>query len=323
MIFLGVDGGGTKTAFALISQQGELLAFTTTGPSHPDQVGMDGVRQTLGTGVREVFSQAGLTLNQLTFSFWGLPGFGENLNHVPQLEAIVRDLVGEGKYRCGNDVEAGWAGSLACQPGVHLVAGTGAIGYGQDPQGKTARGSGWGELFGDEGSAYWLGRKLLELFCKQSDGRLAKSPLYELVRRSLGLTRDLDLMAKTDVFCQRDEMARLAQVAYQAAQAGDSHALNLFVRAAQEHYLTVQAILAQLDFPPGRPVPVSYSGGVFKAGEFILSPLRDRLAALNAALVEPLLTPIMGACLYALKLGGGTVQDELIRCLQEAETRIQ
>lgn len=319
MLFLGVDGGGTKTAFALITADGKLLGSAVMGPSHPDQVGLDGVRQTLREGVASVCRQAAVEADTIAFSFWGLPGFGENLELVPLLENAVAEILETDRHRCGNDVEAGWAGSLACCPGIHLVAGTGAIGFGVDPQRNTARSSGWNELFGDEGSAYWLGRNLLSLFTKESDGRLDRSPLYEIVRQELRLERDLDLLANMELWSQRQAVAGLARLAYEAAVQGDEYAIALFREAAVEQSLTVKAIIQQLEFPKDELIPVSYSGGVFKAGAFILEPLKELLAPLNAQLVEPKLTPVMGACLYAMVLSGHAVSEELVRKLQEVE----
>lgn len=319
MIYLGVDGGGTKTAFALVSLQGKILAYFTAGTSHPDQIGVTRVQDALRAGVIEVCNQAGISPDRIAFSFWGLPGFGENLAHVPVFEEIVRSILGTNNFLCGNDVEAGWAGSLACQPGIHLVAGTGAIGFGKDPDGNTARSSGWSELFGDEGSAHWLATNLLGLFSKQSDHRLPRTPLYELVKEALGLDRDLDLMSKLDILSQRDEMAKLAVIVHKAALAGDGNAVSLFKEAAREHSLTVKAIIRQLNFAQDRPIQVSYSGGVFKSGEFILEPLSAYLAPMNAVLVKPRLTPIMGACLYAMILDCQARDEEIIHRLQEEE----
>ena len=112
VIFLGVDGGGTKTAFALVTEEGRLLAATTMGPSHPDQVGMNGVEDTLTQGVARICAEAGVAVSQIAFSFWGLPGYGENLEHIPKLHAIVEGILQSRRFKCGNDVEAGWAGSL-------------------------------------------------------------------------------------------------------------------------------------------------------------------------------------------------------------------
>ena len=75
-----------------------------------------------------------------------------------------------GRYRCGNDAVCGWAGALAGEDGINIVAGTGSIGYGEF-EGRAARAGGWGELFSDEGSAHWIAREALSLFSRMSDGR--------------------------------------------------------------------------------------------------------------------------------------------------------
>ena len=65
-----------------------------------------------------------------------------------------------------------------------LIAGTGSIAYGEF-DGRTARAGGWGELFSDEGSAYWIAREGLKLFSRMSDGRSARGALYDILRQSL------------------------------------------------------------------------------------------------------------------------------------------
>ena len=45
-------------------------------------------------------------------------------------------------------------------------------------QGVGHRVGGWGELFGDEGSAYWIAAAGLNAFCRMSDGRLPRGPLH-------------------------------------------------------------------------------------------------------------------------------------------------
>ncbi len=318
MFYLGVDGGGTKTAFALCSRSGQVLASYVAGTSHPDQIGLDQVRETLTEGLDRVCAAAGITRGQIAYSMWGLPGYGENLEHARHQEAMVGELVGGRDYQCVNDVEVGWAGSLACKPGLHMVAGTGSIGFGRDPQGCTARCGGWGEFIGDEGSAHWLGRKLLQLFSKQADNRLEKTALYTIVRKHFSLTRDLDLVPLITADNERDAIARLAKLIYEAALAGDEHAIGLYQNTALELSQTYRGLAKQLNFPPTEPLPASYSGGVFKAGDFVLKPLQSELKQFNITLQKPELTPILGACLYALEKGGVPWDKQTVAALQQA-----
>ena len=57
--YLGVDGGGTKTRFALIDADGRLLAEAELGTTYHPHVGLDGVRAILGEGVTAVLDAAG------------------------------------------------------------------------------------------------------------------------------------------------------------------------------------------------------------------------------------------------------------------------
>ena len=126
------------------------------------------------------------------------------------------------KYRCGNDMVCSWAGSLACADGISVIAGTGSMAYGEYA-GRQARAGGWGELIGDEGSAYWIAREGMNLFSRMSDGRAPQGPLYALVRSRLGLDIDLDLCARIYGVAAntRGAFAQFAPLVHAAAVAGD------------------------------------------------------------------------------------------------------
>lgn len=50
---------------------------------------------------------------------------------------------------------------------INIASGTGSIALGKDSKGKTIRCGGWGDYIGDEGYAYWIGKKLLRCFQKK------------------------------------------------------------------------------------------------------------------------------------------------------------
>jgi N-acetylglucosamine kinase-like BadF-type ATPase len=201
----------------------------------------------------------------------------------------------------------GWAGALAGLDGINLVAGTGSIAYGQWAE-RSERAGGWGELFSDEGSAYWLARGALNLFSRMSDGRIPKGMLYQLVRQRFGLQGDLDLCAAIygPPALTRSELASLAPLVAKAAANGDLAARQLFEKAAVELAALVHAVRRALAPPTEAVVPVSYSGGMFQFGAILLEPLRAALAAAEQRydFAAPRLTPVAGAALHAARLGG-------------------
>lgn len=305
-VYLGVDGGGTKTRFALIDGDGRLLGEAQLGTTYHPHVGLDGVRAILAEGVAKVLAAADRTLDDIGYAFFGLPAYGEDSHAAALLQTYPAAILGHDRYACDNDMVCGWAGSLACADGINIVAGTGSIGYGQR-RGTGARAGGWGEAFSDEGSAYWIAMRGLNAFSRMSDGRLPRGPLHAILNAHFQLDTDLDICAHVygGRSYARGELAQLSRQVEEAAQAGDAVAIDIFRDAGQELAQVCDALRLALQFEPEEPVPVSYSGGAFSAGELLLTPLRDALFAASPCfeMRAPLHVPHYGAALYAAKLG--------------------
>jgi N-acetylglucosamine kinase-like BadF-type ATPase len=304
-MFLGVDGGGTKTAYALIDSTGRIRA-RHVGPSVSHLAeGFSRATELLIGGIATTLEKAASAPAKLTFSFIGLPSYGEDSATTATMDAMPASLLDASRYRCGNDMMCSWAGSLACQDGISVIAGTGSVAYGQYA-GREARAGGWGELIGDEGSAYWIAREGLNLFSRMSDGRAARGPLYELVRARFGITIDLDLCSRiyADSGSVRRVFAQFAVLVHEAAQAGDAQAMAIFDRATKELVECVAAVRRSLAVPDGEVIPVSHSGGVFNGATFSRDAFRSALesAQLGLQYHAPLYTPDLGAALYAAQL---------------------
>ena len=188
-LFLGVDGGGTKTRFVLVDRDGNLLASHAGAGllSSRDRHGRP-ARRAAPTGSPRCSARRGSTAAPSRTPFSVFPPMAKTAWRRPLLDAMPEPLLGHRRYRCGNDMVCAWAGSLGGEDGINVVAGTGSIGYGER-RGKSARAGGWGEVFGDEGSAYWIAVQGLNVFTRMSDGRLPKGPLHAAFRASFGLER--------------------------------------------------------------------------------------------------------------------------------------
>ena len=151
-----------------------------------------------------------------------------------------------------NDGEVGWAGSLACGEGIHIVSGTGSIAFGRGCDKEFARCGGWVEFFGDEGSCYWIGRQGMSLFSKEADGRLPRGPLYELVHGEFGLTEDYQFIDRIvrEFAPYREKVAGFQRYVLQAARAGDTAAAALYETAALELALMIRTLKQNFVSPP-------------------------------------------------------------------------
>ena len=319
-MYLGVDGGGTKTAFALIDGDGALKASHVGASIDYLADGIAVARARLIDGIRATLARRSLAPAGIAFAFFGLPAYGEDGETIAALDAMPSELLEASHYRCGNDMVCSWAGSLACTDGISVIAGTGSMAYGEFA-GRQARCGGWGELIGDEGSAYWIAREGMNLFSRMSDGRVARGPLHRMVRERLELTNDLYLCSRiygagAD---RRDGFAQFARLVHDAAQAGDAAAAGIFTRGAKELVDCVIATRRALDPPAKTILPVSHSGGVFNNAPEMVEAFRAELAAAPYPLnyLKPIFPPAVGAALYAARIAGKTLNSAAVKRLQQ------
>ena len=317
MYYIGIDGGGTKTAFTIINEYGIKIDKLITGTTHYEQIGFDGVENILKESVELLLQKNNIDRKEVEAVFLGLPGYGEVKSVKIQLDTIVAKILCDIKFEIGNDVEVGLAGSLAGNCGINIVSGTGSIALGKDSNGKSIRCGGWGDYVGDEGSAHWIGKKTIEVFSKEADNRLEKGNLYYHIREVLMLEDDFDIIdyVLNKINKDRTKIAEFSSICYDSAVKGDKNAIKIFEDAAYELSLLVKMIINELDFED--EILVSYSGGVFKSNIMILDPLKANLKEYNIKLIEPILGPGEGACLLAYKLGTNEINETIIDNLRK------
>jgi N-acetylglucosamine kinase-like BadF-type ATPase len=191
----------------------------------------------------------------------GLSGFRGDVEAVAAALPAPRVLVSD-------DAVTAHLGALGGEPGVVVVAGTGAIALAVDE--VAARADGWGTRLGDDGGGYWIGRRGLALALRCRDGRGGSSELLRRAHERFGR----DLVAA--VYDAPDPVAVIASFARDVADAahdGDADALEIWADAGRELALTAAAARDRL----GIDGPVSYAGGLFAAGELLLESFRAEL----------------------------------------------
>lgn len=320
--FLGVNGGGITTEFVLIDANGKILARHQDGPAYYLETGLDALKELLGRGIKAVASSSSMQSTQIAYGFIGLPAYGEDGKIIDKLDTAPRPALSEARYRVGNDMTCSWAGALACEDGINIFAGTGSIAYGEY-RGRRARAGGWGELFSDEASAYWITREALNVFSRMSDGRMSKGPLHAVLKKHFRIINNLDICAA--IYGQgpaaRSDIAKLAPLVAQAAREGDAAARQIYVNGAEELAAMVGAVTQWLEIPANEPLAVSYTGTMFKEADLLLAPFKEALArrAPTYRVVAPRLSPAVGAALYAAKLNGTPLVATALAAIEQSD----
>jgi glucosamine kinase len=317
--YLGVDAGGTQTRAVIASGDGRR-SEARAGPANWTTLGPARCVEAIAQVVEEALQSHSLPAAGLAGACVALAGHYPPW-HERQVRSALGSLLPGMPLRLEPDLVAAWAGSTGGLPGSVLVVGTGAVAYGRNAAGRAARAGGWGPLFGDEGSAYWIGCEALRAVARAHDGRGPETALQRIVAAGQasrgGSPSSNPLQAPADSrppaleveeglrnvlrdSWDRERVAALAAHLAAMATAGDEVAMAILDRAAAELTELVVAVAEHLDWR-AEPFPLTAVGGVLAAGPPLREPLERRLAAIlpNACWRAPLGPPVEGALLLA------------------------
>src|SRR5262245_26703431 len=178
MLYLGIDGGGSKTTFLLVDQHSNEICRTQSGPSNRLSVGDEAAREAVKQGVSRLTAAPDIVCA-------GFAGAGR-----PESVAFYRDvlhsLLPDAELFIKSDAFIASIGAIGVDPGLLLIAGTGSIVIGRDKDGAMFRLGGWGPHFGDEGSGFWIGREAVRAALRSIDVHNV-TPFTERIAEKLGL----------------------------------------------------------------------------------------------------------------------------------------
>jgi N-acetylglucosamine kinase-like BadF-type ATPase len=302
-LFLGIDGGGTKTQAVITDSSFRILGEGNSGGSNPLRVGLDEAIAHVEEAVSDACAEAGVKLGDITSACAAIAGINHPIHYHTMKDALDRsirlaalDLV--------TDAKAALQGALDGKAGVTIIAGTGSIAMGVNESGEEARSGGWGPTLSDEGSGYDIARSALRAIISSFDGRSPRTVLAEKICRRLGIATPSDLPG---VIYNSDsetvEIAGLAELVDEAALEGDAVAIQILGEAGAQLGKLAVSVIRKLRLE-STEFRVACVGSVFKSGECVLGPLREHLLAVapRAEIGPPLFSPAVGAAQLAKQL---------------------
>lgn len=298
--FIGVDGGGTGTDFYLSDENLSFLDSYSSTPSNYLVQGIDNVCNILREGVHILLNRQNLTIDKVEKAYFGLAGVGDIPGDFEKIELRISSLFPGLNFQIGNDTENALAGSLSGKDGINIISGTGSIGLGRFKN-NCVKAGGWHHIFGgDEGSAYWFACQMLLHFSWQSDGREEKTYLYHYLREKYKWNDDSDMLVLIlDIYKEnRSKIASMCLDFYECALNRDPVCLDILDQGAIHLSKIVKAIYDKLNVD--EELLLSYSGGVFKMGDLIISPLKNHINNLSLKLIPPVFSPGIGSLILAL-----------------------
>ncbi len=291
-MIIAVDGGNSKTDLALVADDGSLIAHARGPRSSPHHIGLDGCLDVL----QDLVDASGLDGRQASVAQIMLAGVD-----FPEEEDAARAAFETRGWadsiRVGNDTfavlragtERGWGVALTCGAGMNCV--------GVSPDGRHVRFPALGDLTGDWGGGYDLGKEALWFAARSEDGRGAKTVLEYLVPGHFGCSTPLELARA--IHEDRVEKHRLVELAptVMRAAAEDEVAAALLDRLVTEIVVMVKAAARRLGLVE---TEVVVGGGLMRAADGeLLARIADGLGP-GLTLRRTSAAPIVGAALLGL-----------------------
>lgn len=307
-IFLGIDGGGSKTS-CLIGDETSILGSGTAAGSNPVRVGEERAREQLAAAIRQACAVAGITPSQIQRTCVGLAGAVR-----PEISDPVRHFLAElvaSEIEIVGDMVIALQAAFGSGPGVIVIAGTGSIAYGRNSEGRTARAGGWGFAISDEGSGHWIGRTAVAAAVHAADAGDAE-PANQLLLQNLmksWQTKSREQLVVAANATPPPDFAALFPSVLSSADHGDHLAIGVLTQAGAELAGLASTVIARLFGNTAAP-SVAMSGGIFASSPLVRQVFYNRLHSeypditFNSDVIEPVRGALELARKAAAKLPG-------------------
>lgn len=257
-IYLGVDGGGSKTT-AAIATEDRLLATATHGASNALRLPEAQVRASLHGAILEACEKASITPDAIDFACVGAAGSSR-----PPVRDKVQQIVGEvvnAPIQVVGDMHVAHAGAFFGAAGLVVIAGTGSIAFARNARGETARAGGWGSVISDEGSGYWIGRRAVAAAMRGVDSGQSTSLITRIMHVWRIATREEVSTVGNGV--PAPEFAALFPEVQAAASEGDLVASEILAEAGSELATLAKVVMRKM-WPGQQQVNIAMVGGIFR-----------------------------------------------------------
>src|SRR5438128_9922017 len=213
---LGVEGGGTKTAWVLVERAGDELCVLDQGKLPPANL-----RLATADQLRAILSELP---KEITSAGIFLAGCGTEEDRQ-SLTRLCAEIWPKAKIVVGSDRDSGLAAALGHGDGIVVNAGSGSSITGRRDT-RIENAGGWGHILGDAGGGYFLSLQALRLILREYDLHRGEIQFTATILRALSLNNRDDLVRWAQT-ADKMQIAMLAPVVFEAAQNGDKHIVQI------------------------------------------------------------------------------------------------
>ena len=250
MIIMALDSGKTRTSAVAIDEGFNVLC-RAEGKGGGLIYSNDVIKDALVTTINRCLRSMGVSADSVDLIVVSWADLDTEAYWV-KASGIIGEVAGElglpgNRLMFDHDAVAAYYAITLGEPGVAVIAGTGAIALGMNRRGERARSSGWGWLIGDEGSAGWIALRALNAASRAYDGRGPWTSLVNRLASYFGVSNLLNILDK--VYSEPpeiDKIAELARLVSEEAERGDEVSVSILREAGRELALDAISVTERL-----------------------------------------------------------------------------
>lgn len=263
--YIGIDGGGTKTQYALFDENKKMISTVkTAGSNHENLAG--GIPEAAGiimSGVARLLLDNAMRQNDITHILMALSG----IDHRYQCDAMTEELKKIGlkvPFSIYNDgfivVKAGAKSRSA----IGYNCGTGTCCNSVDDDGRLLQIGGFGDLSGDAGGGRWIARETFALIYDDVCLEACPTSCTEKAVKRLGIVPERESLLSLIPRLEADEdglIRDFIDIFFEALNEGDAAAVMLCEKMAERGAKFIAAHIKKQHFAANE-VEVILSGSI-------------------------------------------------------------
>src|SRR6202521_16006 len=259
---LGVEGGGTKTAWVLCQRDAEGLRVIDQG-----RLPASNFRLTPPDKLQAIFRQMPPDITRAGIF---LAGCGADDQRA--LASLCAEIWPQAKIVAGSDRDSGLAAALGHADGIAVNAGSGSSVTGRRGD-KIEKAGGWGHILGDAGGGYFLSVQALRLILREYDLHRGEAQFTASILRALSLN-SRDELVRWAQTADKMEIATLSPIVFEAARNGDPNVIRIIEEGAEVLTEYVEAVVSRLGLLAPKVILL---GGLFQRDSLYVAAFRRKL----------------------------------------------
>ncbi len=271
-VFIGIDGGGSHTRALAVDTRGRSLSSITVSGCNPHNLGFQVAGDRINEAVSQLLDSLDSKAAKANSIFCGIAG----IRNAEERSSLAKSLsrfqwANDSILQINHDLSIAFEAALGDQPGICLIAGTGASCIAKNARGEFHTASNRLPNGNEPGSGYGVGMDAVNAGIARIDSE-SRDAISNLANSVIQLSHEGNLLARKIVDANASAIIQLVNKVHTQAKLSENF-------------------------------PIVLTGGMGAADTLYRTLMLEKLSALfpNAEIRHPRMTPVEAAAQFALR----------------------